>query len=57
METDKTEQLKTLLAQTAKVLNKNQVDKEMDALTTFKRANRSPSPLDSQDIHTAFGNG
>ena len=35
------------------ILNKSQEAEETDALTTSKRGNRSPSPLDSQDTLTA----
>ena len=49
METDQAKQLDALLNQSVKVLNKNCDTEEIDASTTSKWDNRSPSPFDNQD--------
>ena len=50
METDQTEQLDTLLDQSAWALNKNQETGETDMSTSSKCDNRSPCPLDNRDV-------
>ena len=53
METDQSEQLDTLLNQSAYVFNRNHEAEETDTLMTSKRDSWSPPLLDNQDTQTA----
>ena len=54
METDKTEKLDALLKQSTKVMNENQEAEGTGTLITFKRDNKSHTPLDNQGIWTTI---